>query len=219
LDVSLVEVPAIRYATQSDRNLDHVQGRNLAKMVHRLLGATFKGLTMKQLQFASSTVAGAAAIAGFALTLGLMACAQVSDGSLLIFSSRVPAIALVNGQLLQGEVQLMPDRTGSATLTNRTKPLSTGSGADNAHITSCVGQLRYTSSVAGAIDLRCSGGVAAELAFTMLSETRGYAYSQTPGVSVSMTYGLTPDEARAYLKVPDDKRLLVRPGSAYLELR
>jgi hypothetical protein len=187
-------------------------------MVHRLLGATFKGLTMKQLQFASSTVAGAAAIAGFALTLGLMACAQVSDGSLLIFSSRVPAIALVNGQLLQGEVQLMPDRTGSATLTTRTKPPS-AAGADNARITSCVGQLRYTSSVAGAIDLRCSGGVAAELAFTMLSETRGYAYSQTSGVPVSMTYGLAPDEARAYLKVPDDKRLLVRPGSADSELR
>lgn len=171
---------------------------------------------MKQRQFASSAVAGVAAIAG--LAFGLSGCAQVSDGSLLIFSSRVPAIALVHGQLLQGEVQLMPDRTGSATLTTRTKPLS-GAGADNARITSCVGQLRYTSSVAGAIDLRCSGGVAAELAFTMLSETRGYAYSQTPGVSVSMTYGLAPDEARAYLKLPDDKRLLVHSGSADLELR
>ena len=171
---------------------------------------------MKQLQFVRPAAAGVAAVAGF-VVLGLSGCAQVADGSLLVFSSRVPAIALVNGQLLQGEVQLMPDRTGSTTLTSHAKPLSTGT--DNARIASCVGQLRYTSSVAGAIDLRCSGGVAAELAFTMLSSTRGYAYSQTPGVSVSMTYGLAPDEARAYLKLPDDKRLVLRPGSSDLELR
>lgn len=174
---------------------------------------------MKQLAFASTVVrAVVAGAAGFGSTALFTGCAQVADGSLLIFSSRVPAIALVNGQLLQGEVQLLPDRTGSATLSARAKPLSAPS-ADAGRISSCVGQLRYTSSAAGAIDLRCSGGVAAELAFTMLSETRGYAYSQTPGVSVSMTYGLAPDEARAYLKVPGDKRLVVRAGSSDLELR
>ena len=169
---------------------------------------------MKQLPFASSCAAGLASLAFLWAATG---CAQVSDGSLLIFSSRVPAIALVNGQVLQGEVQLMPDRTGSATLSSRTKPPS--AGADSARITSCVGQLRYTSSVAGTIDLRCNAGVGVELVFTMLSNTRGYAYSQAPGVSVSMTYGLAPDEARAYLELPSGRALVLRPGSSDLELR
>jgi hypothetical protein len=185
-------------------------------MVHRLGVASLKGLTMKQLPFAKSCAAG---LASLAFLWGATGCAQVSDGSLLIFSSRVPAIALVNGQLLQGEVQLMPDRTGSATLAARAKPLGASSGADSARITSCVGQLRYTSSVAGAIDLRCNTGVAVELVFTMLGSTRGYAYSQALGAPVSMTYGLTPDEARAYLQLPSGRALVVRPGSSDLELR
>lgn len=167
---------------------------------------------MKTLQCVSMVVMGFA--------LGLVGCAQVSEVSLLIFSTRVPAIALVNGQLLQGEVQLLPDRTGAVTLSANTKTQSAmGTGADKSFITSCVGQLRYTSTVAGVIDLRCSGGIACELVFTMLSETRAYAYGQLAGVPVSMTYGLTPDEAKAYLKLPTDKRLVARPGSSELELR
>ena len=159
---------------------------------------------------------------------GVGGCARVSDGALLVFSTRVPAFAVVEGQLLQGEVVLLTDRTGSATLKANSK--FQGSQAVNQQsgvatsavaqaVTQCVGQLRYTSTTAGVLDLRCDGAVQAELRFTMLSETRGYAYSQTPSPAVSLTYGLAPDEAKAYLKPPPNKQLRARPGSADLELR
>ena len=164
---------------------------------------------MKQLLFASTLLASVVA--------GLGACAQVSEGSLLLFSTRVPAIALVDGQLLQGEVVLLPNRTGSVALqSSASKP---GGGGDKKLVSSCVGQMRYTSTVAGVMDVRCDGGVETELRFNMLSDTKGYAYSQALGVPVSLTYGLAPDEARAYLKLPANKQLMGRLDSPELELR
>lgn len=164
---------------------------------------------MKQRLFAFSVLAG--------LAVALVGCAQVTDASLLVFSTRTPAIAVVNGQLLQGEVLLQPDRTGSATLKSAAQGQATG--ADPSVVSSCVGQLRYTSTVAGSIDLRCNGGIGEELRFTMLSETRGYAYGQSPAVPISLTYGLTVTEAKAYLKLPPGKQLVARAGSNDLELR
>jgi hypothetical protein len=150
---------------------------------------------------------------------GLAACARVSDGALLVFSIRLPAIAVVDGQLLQGEVVLLTDRTGTVTLKAASKNQIPQAGAAKAAVTNCVGQLRYTSTTAGVIDLRCDGAVESELRFTMLGETRGYAYSQATVVPVSLTYGLAPDEAKAYLKLPPNRQLVARQGSADLELR
>jgi hypothetical protein len=166
---------------------------------------------MKKLQYAGILVASVA--------WGLTGCAQVSEVSGLLFSTTVPAIALVNGQLLQGEVLLLNDRSGRATLKSSAKPPTTGSSAEKNFVSSCIGQLRYTSTVAGVLDLRCDGGVQTELRFTMLSETRGYAYGQTPHVAVSLTYGLTSDEAKAYLKLPANKQLVGRLDGPELELR
>lgn len=149
----------------------------------------------------------------------LAACARVAEGTLLVFSTRVAAIAVVDGQLLQGEVVLLTDRTGTATLKSTANTPRPAPGMGKPAVTQCVGQLRYTSTVAGVFDLRCDAAVQAELRFTMLSETRGYAYSQAATPAVSLTYGLAPEQAKAYLKLPPNKQLVARPGSPDLELR
>lgn len=136
------------------------------------------------------------AVAGMAL--GLAGCAMVNDKALRLFSSDALAFAIVNGQLLQGNLVLLPDRTGNLSLAGRKEP-----------ITSCSGQTRYESSTAGSIDLRCNDGTAASMRYSLLSETRGYAYGATGTGAASVTFGMAPAQAAAYLTVPPGKKLTV----------
>ena len=143
-------------------------------------------------------------LSGIALALPLIlgGCAMVNDKAQRLFSSSANAYAIVNGQLLQGTMTLLPDRTGNLTL-------STDKGA----ISSCSGQVRYESTTGGSIDLRCNDGTAAQLRYSLLSETRGYAYGPTTlGAATgaaSLTFGLPAAQAAAYLTVPADKKLTV----------
>ena len=148
----------------------------------------------------------------------LPGCAQISQASRLVFSTRVPAIGFLNGQLLQGEVLLSPDRTGVVTLASSSAALSSiASAQSGVAIVNCVGALRYTQTVSGGIDLRCSDGVQQELLFSMLTETRGYAYGQTAAIPMSLVYGMPAHEAQAYLRLPTDKKMVQHPNG--LELR
>lgn len=127
----------------------------------------------------------------------LAGCAMVNDRAWRLFSSPTDALAVVNGQLLRGKVKLVPDRTGTLTLE-----------ANDGAITNCFGGLRFTATQAGSMDLRCNDGSSAELQFTLLSEARGYAYGQTAQGPVSLTFGLSDADARAYLKLPEGKKLV-----------
>ena len=153
-----------------------------------------------------------------ALTIGLLAsmvgCAQINDAGLAIFSSTLPTVAIVDAQLLQGEMQLFPDHTGTVTLRSRGVP---DSGA--AALTSCMGRLRYTSTTSGAIDLRCNGGVVADLKITLLGDTRGYGYGPTATGTASLTFGLSASETRAHLLVPANRQLVDHADSSYVELK
>lgn len=84
--------------------------------------------------------------------------------------------------------------------------------------TSCSGRFRYTSSTAGAIDLRCNDGTSVDLTVALLSATRGYGYGQNAAGPASMTFGLTPQAARAYLLVPTGKQLKDVAKAPFLEL-
>jgi hypothetical protein len=132
---------------------------------------------------------------------------MVNDKALRLFSSKASAFAIVNGQLLQGDMVLLPDRTGNLMLV-----------ADKGAITSCSGQVRYESTTGGTIDLRCNDGAAAQLRYSLLSETRGYAYGTTAAGAASVTFGLLAAQAAAYLTVPADKKLVVN-ASEGLELQ
>ena len=138
----------------------------------------------------------------------LSGCAKINDYASWPLTSSIDAIAIVDSQLMQGEVKLVPDRTGRVTL-------SAAQGA----ITSCVGSLRFTGTTAGAIDLRCNDGSVLDMQFALLSEARGYAYGQMASGPVSLTFGLSNAEARAYLKVPANRKLVEGGKDKKLELQ
>ncbi|MFZ2309465.1 MAG: hypothetical protein WAW73_06175 [Rhodoferax sp.] len=157
----------------------------------------------------------------------LAGCADLNDTGLAALATRVPAYAIVNEQLVQGEMTLFPDHTGTVTLRGQTMP---GVGADGVAVaapapasklvlSSCVGRLRYTATTMGSIDLRCNDGSVSDLRMALIGETRGYGYGQTATGLVSLTFGLGPVEARAHLTVPPNRQLVEGTDSSNLELR
>ena len=165
-------------------------------------------------------------VAALGMTGLLSACAMVDDKAQSLFATTSDAIALVNGQLLVGKLQIGIDHTGTLLLTQPAPapaPKTAASGttatsADNTPRTSCSGRFRYTSSTAGAVDLRCNDGTTVELTIAMLSVTRGYGYGQSAVGPASMTFGLTPQAARAYLLVPAGKQLKDVAIAPFLDL-
>lgn len=132
------------------------------------------------------------------VTLGLAVagCAKVNDKTLGWFSTNADSFLIVNGALLTGTATLIPDRTGRLAFTADTGPVS-----------GCAGTMRYTASQAGTIDLRCNDGAIALLKYTLITETRGYAYGKAADTPVSLTFGLSAADARAFLTVPEGKKL------------
>ncbi len=122
------------------------------------------------------------------LALLLCGCAKVNDAGLRLVSTKVDAFLVVNGQSLSGTVLLMPDRSGRLSFS-----------ADKGAISSCSGSLRYTATYSAAIDLHCNDGTQVALQTTLLSETRGYGYGATAQGPSSIAFGLTEEDARAFM--------------------
>lgn len=142
-----------------------------------------------------------------ALLLVLGGCAKVNDKTLGWFSTNVDAYVIVHDQLLAGNVTLIPDRTARLAFQ-----------ADAGPVTACAGSMRNTASNAGTIDLRCNDGAIAQLVFTLITETRGYAYGTSEDGPVSLTFGLPATEARAFLTVPVGRKLVeTKSGDLTLE--
>ena len=177
--------------------------------------------------------------AGAASALALLAvgCADLNDTGMAALATRVPAFAIVNEQLLQGEMTLFPDHTGTITLrtpapagapgvwnwgaapnAESAPSLSAGGTSPTNSGSSCVGRLRYASSTLGSIDLRCHDGGVADVRVALIGETRGYGYGQTATGLVSLTFGLKAVEARAHLTVPPGRQLVDRTDGDALEL-
>jgi hypothetical protein len=127
-------------------------------------------------------------ILGLLPVLLLGACARVNDTSLRLVSSKVGAYLRVNGQLLEGDVLLVPDRTGRVSF-------SAAKGA----IRQCSGAMRYTATSSTEIDLHCNEGTQLVLNATLLSETRGYGYGSTPQGPASVAFGLSEEDAAAFM--------------------
>ena len=159
--------------------------------------------------------------------LGLLSgCADLNDTGMAAFSTRVQAFAVVDEQLVQGEMVLFPDHTGTVAL--RADPMVQSGSTDaasapkpggKAPLTSCVGRLRYAATTVGTIDLRCNDGAVADLRMALIGDSRGYGYGQTATGLVSLTFGMTPVEARAHLTVPPGKQLLGTSESGGLSLK
>lgn len=142
------------------------------------------------------------------LVVTLCACAKVNDGAMRLVSTKVDAYLIVNGQLLTGDVLLIPDRTGRVSFS-----------ANTGTIGSCSGVLRYTATNAGELDLRCNDGTQVALQTTLMSETRGYGYGNTTLGPASVAFGLSEQDARAFLTVPPGKTLAPDSESGALQLQ
>jgi hypothetical protein len=117
----------------------------------------------------------------------------VADAGLL--SSTGPVIAVVNGELLVGEVTAHLAGWGTIALRSPSNPGLT-----------CVGEFSATEALGDVGQLRCSNGAAATFQFQRLSLRRGYG-AGTSGSALSFTYGLTAEESAVYLKLPAGKEL------------
>ncbi len=118
----------------------------------------------------------------------LGACARINDTSLRLVSSKVGAYLSVNGQWLDGDVLLVPDRTGRVSF-------SAAKGA----IRQCSGVMHYTATYSTEMDLHCNEGTQLALKVMLLSETRGYGYGSTPQGPASVAFGLSEDDAAAFM--------------------
>ena len=133
-----------------------------------------------------------------AAPLALGGCAALNEATMRALATPAPALAVVGDRVLAGEALLYTDRSATLQLGSVTTPAL-----------SCMGAMRYTSSTGGTVQLSCSDGTQARLPFTALTETSGHGSSRAGSLSVSFTYGLEPEPARAWLIAPAGKRLSV----------
>ena len=133
-----------------------------------------------------------AALLACSVLLSLGGCAKVNDTGLRLVSSKTSAYLMVNGQWLEGDVLLVPDRTGRVSF-------AADDAASKPPIASCSGSLRYTATYTAEIDLHCNEGTQLTLKTTLLSETRGYGYGATAQGPASVAFGLPEADAYAFM--------------------
>lgn len=159
-------------------------------------------LSMKNLALRSLTLRSLTLLA--ALACG--ACAYINDKAVRLVSTKVNAYAVLDNQLLAGEVLLSPDRSGRVNLSNAA--------------VHCLGAMRHTASKSGSIDLSCSQASSVQLQYVLLTETRGYAYGNLAnGNRVSMAFGLGAAEASSYLRLPAGKQWNINEDEDTLEIQ
>lgn len=113
-----------------------------------------------------------------------------------LFSATAPVIAILQNDLFLGTAVGYMDRTGTINITSQVNPNL-----------KCIGNFRYTGSKIGVGRMTCNDGSIAEFQFNGLSTLSGYGFSKSDRGGVSFTFGLTPEEATEYLKIPSNKKL------------
>jgi hypothetical protein len=138
--------------------------------------------------------------------LGLAGCSVANRMGMR--SASAPTYLVLGGKLYVGETQGFADRRASVSL-------RTDEGEGTPPQT-CAGTLAFTAERAGVVDLSCSNGSHARLAFEATDRTVGHAYA-TESEAATLTYGLEPEQAAAYLRAPAGKKLAIAPEGLKLE--
>jgi len=112
------------------------------------------------------------------------------------FTSTGPLIAILGGELLDGEVTAHLAGWGTIALRSRSNPALT-----------CAGEFSATDALGDVGQLRCSDGASATFEFERLSLRRGYGTGKSSRGALSFTYGLSAEESAPYLKLPPGKAL------------
>jgi hypothetical protein len=135
-------------------------------------------------------------VALIAVPLFICGCVNKSGASMGLFSATAPVIAILQDDLFLGTAVGYMDRTGTIDITSQVNPSL-----------KCIGNFRYTGSKIGVGRMTCNDGNIAEFQFNGLSTLSGYGFGRSNRGGVSFTFGLTPEEAVEYLKIPSNKKL------------
>jgi len=138
-------------------------------------------------------------------TLALSACANQSGAQMGLFTTKTPVVAIVAGDLYTGHSVCYLDGTGTITLRSSAQPDQ-----------QCSGDFRYESERLGVGDMRCTGGSSATFQFRALSTLTGYGFGRARTGDVSFAYGMTPEQAEPYLRLPSGKKLRSKDNALLL---
>ena len=134
------------------------------------------------------------------LTTVLAAClvlagsATPAGAGLLSASGAV--IAILAGELFVGEAVGHLNGAGTLAIHSQKDPRLT-----------CRGQFTSSAELGGSGQMQCSDGATATFSFNRLNIFRGYGIGNFSRGAMSFAYGLTAEEARPYLTLPEGKQL------------
>jgi hypothetical protein len=129
-----------------------------------------------------------------AACIGLAGSTTVLGGELL--SATGPVIAILGGDLFVGEAE--GHLSGAGTLVIHSQ---------KNHALTCLGQFTSSAELGGSGQMHCSDGTTATFHFQRLTMFCGHGMGNFSRGSMSFAYGLTPEEATPYLKLPEGKKL------------
>ena len=129
-----------------------------------------------------------------AACIGLAGSANVLGGGLLSATGTV--IAILAGDLFVGEAEGHLSGAGTLAIHSQNDPALT-----------CVGQFTSSAELGGSGQMHCSDGSTATFRFKRLTMFCGHGVGNFSRGSMSFAYGLTPEEARPYLRLPEGKKL------------
>jgi hypothetical protein len=129
-----------------------------------------------------------------AACIGLAGSATVLGGEL--FSATGTVIAILAGDLFVGEAEGHLSGAGTLAIHSQKDPALT-----------CVGQFTSSAELGGSGQMHCSDGSTATFHFQRLTMFRGHGVGNFSRGSMSFAYGLTLEEAKPYLKLPEGKKL------------
>ena len=126
--------------------------------------------------------------------IGLASSATVLGGGLL--SATGPVIAIVGDDLFVGEAEGHLSGAGTLAIHSQKDPALR-----------CLGQFTSSAELGGSGQMRCSDGSTGTFHFQRLTMFCGHGVGNSGRGSMSFAYGLTPEQARPYLKLPEGKKL------------
>jgi len=130
----------------------------------------------------------------FVACAGLASSASPAGAGLLSATGMV--IAILADALFVGEAEGHLSGAGTLAIHSQTDPEVT-----------CLGQFTSSAALGGAGQMHCSDGATATFHFQRLTVRRGYGAGTFSRGAMSFVYGLTAEEARPYLKLPEGKKL------------
>jgi hypothetical protein len=129
-----------------------------------------------------------------AACLGLTSWVIPADAGLLSATGKV--IAVLAGDLFVGEAVGHLSGAGTLAIHSQKDPALT-----------CRGQFTSSAELGGLGQMQCSDGATATFSFKRLNIFRGYGVGSFSRGAMNFTYGLSAEEARPYLTLPEGRQL------------